>query len=136
MAQRGRPRKYPLTPEQIVERAQNQPAQIPLKKKVSQELLKKYESYGEERDEHMDMDIRGEKSQKIAEWATVIKDWSVNKPNIAFTIHMPEFQRMFVNTKQGVHYVRSLMVHKLGIPHIRILVGSDKVRMWSRTPVR
>lgn len=137
MAQRGRPRKIPLTTEQIAERAvaaANAP--VPLKRKINPELLKKYEGYSEERDEHMDMDIRGEKSQKIAEWATVVKHYSVNSPTKCVAIPAADFTRMMGGVKQGVSYVRSLMVHRFGIPHIRILVGSDKIKMWSRTAVK
>ncbi len=109
------------------------------KRKVSPAFLKKFADYTEEREAHLDLEIRGEKARKIAEWAEYIKYLSVEKPTEALCIPVPEFQRMMVKPgttiKTACAYVVS-MLKKFGIPVCRVFVSADKVRMWSRTPVR
>lgn len=106
-----------------------------VKRKINASLLKKYESNIEERDEYLDMNLRGEKPRKIAEWAELIKYYSVEKPTVAFCVDKVDFERMMGAGKAQVQYVRNYL-KRFGIPAIRVLVSSDKVKMWSRTPVK
>lgn len=106
-----------------------------LKRVINPALLKKYEGCMEKRDEYIDLDIRGEKPRKIAEWAEVVKWMSVHKADESFSVLKPDFDRMMGTGKPAIQYVRNYL-KKFGIPTIRVHVGSDKVKMWSRTPIR
>lgn len=109
------------------------------KRKISPDFIKKFSGYTEEREAHLDLEIRGEKARKIAEWAEYIKYLSVEKRTEALCIPVAEFNRMMVkpgtSVKTAIAYVITTL-KKFGIPAVRVLVSADKVRMWSRTPVK
>ena len=84
-----------------------------VKRKVSPEFLKKFAGYTEEREAHLDLDIKGEKARKIAEWAEYIKYLSVEKRTEALCIPVAEFTRMMVKPgtpiKASITYVTATL---------------------------
>lgn len=98
-------------------------------------LVEKYSKNMGERPEMIELNIRGEKPKKIAEWAEAIKWMSIHEPTKSFQQPQAEIEAAYGRGQKGLNYIRIYLV-KFGVPHIRVTASADVVHMWSRTPVK
>lgn len=101
---------------------------------INPKLLDKYSKFMGEREDYVELNIRGEKARKIAELAEVVKWMSVHKPSEAVKIPIHDFERAYGVGKKGIVYVK-LYLKKFGIPFPRICPSQDLMNIWSKGPV-
>lgn len=100
-----------------------------------QKLLDKYKGNVAERDDFVDLNVRGEKQRKIAEIAEVVKWLSVNEAHKSFQISKVDFEKAYGPSKKGIQYMRTYL-KQFGITAPRVVAGGDMIHIWSRTPVK
>lgn len=94
-------------------------------------LLAKFSSSIGERDEFIDLNVRGEKARKVGEIAAVVKLLGTSQ---SFQISIHDFEKAYGMGKKGRNYVKGYL-KKFGIPNPRVEPSSDKVHIWFRGKV-
>ena len=97
-----------------------------------QKLLNKFQNQIGERDEFIDYAVRGEKAQKLAEIAAVVKLLGTSQ---SFQISISDFEKAYGVGKKGRAYVKTYM-KKFGIMNPRVEASADKVHIWYRGKVQ